>query len=49
MSRAPDWHDRLQMLVVRFSAYGIGPDVASLSLLQAWALYRFLSRLAGDA
>jgi hypothetical protein len=41
------WLEDLQALAARFSGYGIGPDLAGLSLAQAWALYRFLCRLAG--
>lgn len=40
------WLIRLQMLCERFSYLGIGADLASLSLIELWALYRFLSRLA---
>lgn len=43
----PQWIEDLQCLVVRFSHLGIGADVASLSMLEAWGLYRYLSRLAG--
>lgn len=39
------WPDRLEMLLVRFSHLGIGPDVASLSLIELWSLYCYLSRL----
>lgn len=39
------WLDRLQMLIARFSYLGIA-DIASLSLIDAWALYLHLSRLA---
>ena len=41
-----DWFKRLQMLTARFSYLGIGADIASLSLIDAWALYLHLSRLA---
>ena len=40
------WLERLQMLIARFYLFGIGADMASLSLLDAWALYLHLSRLA---
>ncbi len=43
-----NWLDRLQCLSVRFSYLGIGCDLAALSLIEAWGLYLFLSRLAGD-
>lgn len=40
------WMELLQSLSVRFSHLGIGGDLASLSLVEAWGLYLFLSRLA---
>ena len=45
MSRPATWLDELQSLAVRFSGYGIGPDLAGLTLAQAWGLFRFLRRL----
>lgn len=39
------WLERLEMLLARFSHLGIGSDVASLSLIELWALYLHLSRL----
>ena len=39
------WLERLEMLLIRFSHLGIGADVASLSLIELWALYLHLSRL----
>lgn len=39
------WLERLEMLLMRFSHLGIGTDVASLSLIELWALYCYLSRL----
>ena len=41
-----DWLKRLQMLIALFSHLGIGADMAWLSLIDAWALYLHLSRLA---
>ena len=41
-----DWLERLKTLIARFSHLGIGADMASLSLIDAWALYLHLSRLA---
>ena len=41
-----NWLERLQTLLVRFSAPGLGGDMAGLSLIELWGLYRFLSRLA---
>lgn len=40
------WLDNLQALIVRFSYMGIDADIASLTLIDAWALYLHLSRLA---
>ncbi len=39
------WLTRLEMLLVRFSHLGIGADVASLGMIELWALYLHLSRL----
>lgn len=39
------WLKRLEMLLIRFSHLGIGADVASLSLIELWSLYVYLSRL----
>lgn len=41
-----DWMERLQSLSVRFSHLGVGADLAALSMIEAWGLYLFLSRLA---
>lgn len=46
VSRPASWLDELQSLAVRFSGYGIGPDLAGLTLAQAWGLFLFLRRLA---
>lgn len=40
------WLERLQTLSNRFACLGISPDLAALSLIEAWGLYLFLSRLA---
>lgn len=40
------WLEHLEMLLVRFSHLGIGADIASLSLVELWAVYLYLSRLA---
>lgn len=40
------WFERLQMLCVKFSHLGVGADLASLSLIDAWGLYVYLNRLA---
>lgn len=42
------WLEALQCLLARFSALGIGPDVASLSMVELWGLYCYLKRLAGE-
>jgi hypothetical protein len=44
---AAAWLEDLQALAARFGAHGIGPDLAALTLAEAWGLYRFLSRVAG--
>ena len=41
-----NWLERLQTLFVRFSHLGLTDDMAGLSLIELWGLYRFLSRLA---
>lgn len=41
-----DWMERLQSLSVRFSHLGMGADLTALSLIEAWGLYLYLSRLA---
>ncbi|MBZ0106719.1 MAG: hypothetical protein K8H84_13975 [Sulfuricella denitrificans] len=44
-----EWLERLQGLAERFSCLGITADVGAMSLIELWALYLFLSRLAGEA
>ena len=44
---APAWLEDLQALAARFGGLGIGPDLAALTLAQAWGLYRFLARMSG--
>lgn len=41
-----DWWERLQTLYNRFSPLGMGADLTALSVVEAWGVYRFLSRLA---
>jgi|CXWL01.1.fsa_nt_gi hypothetical protein len=41
-----DWLEHLQSLAVRFSHLGVGADLAALSMIEAWGVYLFLSRLA---
>ena len=40
------WLDRLQCLIVRFAYLGISSDLAGYSIIEAWGLYRYLTRLA---
>jgi hypothetical protein len=47
--RAAAWLEDLQMLVARFAGHGIGPDLAALTLAEAWGLYVFLNKLAQGA
>lgn len=39
------WLQQLEMLLIRFSHLDIGADVVSLSMIELWALYLYLSRL----
>ena len=43
-----DWLARLQELAARLESLGMGADIASLSLIELWAAYRFLMRVAGE-
>ncbi|OIQ72546.1 hypothetical protein GALL_458250 [mine drainage metagenome] len=45
MSDEP-WLESLQTLCERFAHLGIGADIAALSLIELWGLYRYLSHLA---
>lgn len=47
--RPPAWLDRLQCLAARLPGLGIGPELAALSMAEAWGVYLFLSRLADGA
>ena len=49
MTRAAPWIEELEWLAVRFGGYGIGPEVAGLTLAQVWGLCVFLRRLSGGA
>jgi hypothetical protein len=40
------WLERLQTLIARCNDICIDADIASLTLIDAWALYLHLSRLA---
>lgn len=39
------WRQELDDLATKYSYLGISPDLASLSLLEAWGLYQWLSRV----
>ena len=39
------WLEQLEMLLIRFSHLGIGADIASMSLIELWAVYQYLLRL----
>ncbi|MHB1247704.1 MAG: hypothetical protein ACYCZH_14795 [Sulfuriferula sp.] len=39
------WQESLQTLCTRFSHLGIGADLAALTLIELWGLYRYLSHL----
>lgn len=43
-----DWMSKLYHLVYRFQSLGITADIAAMSAVEAWGLYCYLSRLAGD-
>lgn len=40
------WLERLHWLAARFPEFGVGPDLAVLSVGELYGLYRFLSRAA---
>lgn len=40
------WLDDLQALAVRFAGLGITPDLATMTLAEAWGLFLFLRQLA---
>lgn len=42
---AQAWLNELQWLAVRFTGYGITPDLAALTLCEAWGLFMFLRRV----
>jgi hypothetical protein len=46
VSRPVCWLEELQALAARFSGYGIGPDVAGLTLADSRGLLIFLRRVA---
>jgi len=42
----PTWLQRLECLVVRFSHLGLCGDLASMTIVELWAVYRFLCHLS---
>jgi hypothetical protein len=42
------WIDELNMLLARYSYLNLNADIATLSLVELWGLYCYLSRLAGE-
>ena len=49
MNRRALWLEELQLLSLRFSNYGISPDLAGLTRADARGLWLFLCRIAGGA
>lgn len=43
-----DWLECLQTLITRHSNIGLNADLASLSLIELYGVYCYLSRLGGD-
>lgn len=43
----PAWLDSLQALAARVAGLGIGPDLATLILAEAWGLFVFLRITVG--
>ncbi len=43
------WLLRLHGLLERFPQYGIGADMAAMSIAELWGVYCFLQRLADGA
>lgn len=41
-----NWVDRTYQLCAKFSEFGIGPDLAAMSPLDMWGVYRMLSAMA---
>lgn len=42
------WIDELNILLARYSYLNFNADIATLSLVELWGLYCYLSRLAGE-
>jgi hypothetical protein len=43
-----DWLNELNMLLVRYSYLNLNADIATLSLIELWGIYCYLSKLAGE-
>jgi len=46
MMAAQTWLQGLYCLLARFPEYGLGADIAALTLAELWGVYRFLARIA---
>jgi hypothetical protein len=46
--RNGDWLNELNLLLARYSNLNLNADIATLSLVELWGLYCYLSRLAGE-
>lgn len=46
--RNDDWLNELNLLLARYSYLNLNADIATLSLVDLWGLYCYLSRLAGE-
>ena len=49
MIAAASWSDQLHDLAFRLSVNSIGPELAGLTLANAWELFVFLQRVTGGA
>lgn len=43
-----DWLDELNLLLARYSYLNLNADIATLSLVELWGVYRYLIRMAGE-
>lgn len=41
----PEWLADLQILAIKHESLGVRPDITSLSFIEAWGLYLWLSRI----
>ena len=46
MSRPDGWMNELELLALRFSHLGFGPDLSLMTVVELAGLYSFLARLA---